>query len=276
MFTWINLVFLVWPFKRNSIPILLGGFYFWAGYLKLNFEWLSGSVLYADLWLIPKRFVSLACSYAVLLEMVLIFGLYAKSRLLRWVTLLQLGLFHIQSLSQIDYFYPILMTCLLSIFPITWMTEKKEDPQSILDFPGAKWAVTLFAVFSTFQILPNLYHGDRVLNGQGRIFALYMLQARQVCDVTFIRHDRNGLISRQTIKQAEWDPRLECDPIVYYNEALAYCRAWQGDVNFVDFDFEMNAKRTTDKSMTTIVHAPQFCQKKYEYRIFGNNRWIVN
>ena len=115
-----------------------------------------------------------------------------------------------------------------------------------------------------------------MLNGQGRIFALYMLQARQVCDVTFIRHDRSGLISRQTIKLAEWDPRLECDPIVYYNEALAYCRTWQDDVNFVDFDFEMNAKRTTDTAMTTIVHAPQFCQKKYKYRIVGSNSWIVN
>ena len=56
MLFWLNAIFHVLarekggPFRLSSFP-----FYFWAGTLKLNYEWLSGAVLYHDLIWIPPR-----------------------------------------------------------------------------------------------------------------------------------------------------------------------------------------------------------------------------
>ncbi len=88
MLFWLNGVFLVWRHRRWAMPLLLISFYFWAGRLKLNHEWLSGSVLYGDLWFISPQYVPAACTYVVILEMVFIWGLLARHR---WVRLLTLG-----------------------------------------------------------------------------------------------------------------------------------------------------------------------------------------
>ena len=45
MATAIVAILLFWPHKRDALRILLVAFYFWAGTLKLNIEWLSGSTL---------------------------------------------------------------------------------------------------------------------------------------------------------------------------------------------------------------------------------------
>jgi hypothetical protein len=81
MLFWLNGVFLVWRHRRWAMPLLLISFYFWAGRLKLNHEWLSGSVLYGDLWFISPQYVPAACTYVVILEMVFIWGLLARHRM---------------------------------------------------------------------------------------------------------------------------------------------------------------------------------------------------
>tara|TARA_B110001454_G_scaffold219136_1_gene250265 strand:- start:21 stop:578 length:558 start_codon:yes stop_codon:yes gene_type:complete len=53
MFTFIIVSFLFVGNKRETIPRLLVLFYFWAGFLKLNNDWLSGSSIYGNLFLIP-------------------------------------------------------------------------------------------------------------------------------------------------------------------------------------------------------------------------------
>ena len=121
MLLWLNAVFLFWPAKRWAVPLIVISFYFWAGTLKLNYEWLSGAVLYNRLYIIPPSLTWLACCFVVLLEMVLIGGLLAKRAWLRWLTLGELALFHLQSLSQIHWFYPLLMAVMLSWFPIQWL-----------------------------------------------------------------------------------------------------------------------------------------------------------
>src|ERR1700733_4015931 len=120
MLFWVSIVFLFWPAKRWAIPLILMSFYFWAGTLKLNYEWLSGAVLYHSLYLIPQQFAWAACTYVVILETIMVWGLLAKRAWVRWLALGQFALFHVESLSQIHWFYPLLMAALLSWFVIDW------------------------------------------------------------------------------------------------------------------------------------------------------------
>jgi hypothetical protein len=60
----VALAFLLFPAKRRVLQYLIILFYFWAGTIKLNREWLSGASLYRRefLWL-PDALVSAACTY---------------------------------------------------------------------------------------------------------------------------------------------------------------------------------------------------------------------
>ena len=47
---WACFVYLLIPGKRDAVRLLLVLFYFWAGTLKVNWEWISGAALYRPLW----------------------------------------------------------------------------------------------------------------------------------------------------------------------------------------------------------------------------------
>jgi hypothetical protein len=277
MLFWLNAVVLFWPAKRWAIPLIIISFYFWAGTLKLNFEWLSGAVLYHGLYIIPLRLAWIACVYAVVLEMIVIWGLLSKRAWIRWLALCQLALFHFESLSQIHWFYPLLMAALLSWFVIDWISSASLRTVSL----GNLWrgraprsAYILLAIFATCQLPPYLYHGNKSLTGQGRIFALDMLEARQVCDVHAIVHHADHTTDTINLLLYDLPPRKICDPVVYYDRVTNLCRANAGDSGFTDADFVMHARRTTDTTLMTIVDEPNFCSRHDVYRIFANNSWM--
>jgi hypothetical protein len=90
-------------------------FYFWAGTLKVNWEWISGAALYRPLWFFTGRGVIVACAYVVLMELFVSWGLLARRSWIFWSAVAQLALFHVMSWAVVDFFYPILMFLLLSI-----------------------------------------------------------------------------------------------------------------------------------------------------------------
>jgi hypothetical protein len=277
MLFWLNAVVLFWPAKRWAIPLILTSFYFWAGTLKLNYEWLSGAVLYHNLYIVPPRFVWLACAYVVVLEMIVIWGLLAKRAWVRWLALGQLALFHFESLSQIHWFYPLLMASLLSWFVIDWSAPGSPRTASLGDLwrgraPGS--AYILLAIFSICQLTPYLYHGDKMLTGQGRILALDMLEARQVCDVHALVHYKDHTSYTIDLVLPELPPRKICDPLVYYDRVTNLCRSSTADPRFADVDFVMHSRRTTDAALTTIVDEMSFCSRHETYSMFSNNSWI--
>src|SRR4030095_16791070 len=55
MIAFSSLAFLFFPRKREVLPLLVAFFYFWAGVLKLDPEWLSGSALYEQPSLVGRR-----------------------------------------------------------------------------------------------------------------------------------------------------------------------------------------------------------------------------
>ena len=277
MLLWLNVVFLFWPAKRWAIPLILMSFYFWAGSLKLNFEWLSGAVLYHDLYIFPPRLAWIACTYVVVLEMAVIWGLLARRAWVRWLVLCQLALFHDESLSQIHWFYPLLMAALLSWFVIDWMSGDNAGTvsfSSLWQGRAPRSAYVLLAIFASCQLAPFLYHGNKVLTGQGRIFALHMFEARQVCDVRAVVHNKNQMPTLVDLLLPGLPPRMVCDPIVYYDRVSNLCRTSATDPSFVDADFVMHARRATDAAMTTIVDEANFCSRHIRYNIFSNNNWM--
>jgi hypothetical protein len=276
MLFWLNIVFLVAPAKRWSVPLVLVSFYVWAGALKLNREWMSGAVLYHPLWLIPKRLTAAACAYVVVLEMVMSWGLLSRRRLIRLFVLAQFGLFHVESLSQILWFYPALMASMLYWFVITELNGNPDAVSAGRLFTGraplAGYAV--MGIFAVFQLAPLAYRGDRALTGQGRTFALHMFEARQLCEVTGIVHWTDRPPTELDLRMPTLPPRTICDPIVYFNRVQNICRSRHDHPTFVDVDFTMKARRTTDSSLRTIVDEAMFCGKNYTYSPLFNNKWL--
>jgi hypothetical protein len=274
MLFWLNVVFLLWPAKRWAIPLTMFSFYFWAGRLKLNHEWLSGSVLYADLWLIPEGAAPLACAYVVLLELVVSWGLLASRPAIVIGALGQFALFHVESLSQIHWFYPALMGTMLSWFVLELRLQSGPGRATLgvlLRGRAPKAAYGLLLAFGALQLAPLLYRGDFALTGQGRIFALHMFQARQLCEVSARIHDSSGTTTTRNLKLASLAPRSVCDPVIYYARMQNLCRSL-GRAG--DADFFMKVKRTTEPEFTTIVDQPGFCQRVRNYAVFTNNDWM--
>lgn len=277
MLTWLSFAFLVWPARRWAIPLILMSFYFWAGSLKLNYEWLSGAVLYHELFMIPSRFAWLACTYVVVLEMVFIWGLLAKRAWVRWLTLSQLALFHLESITQVNFFYPALMAALLTWFVLDWLVPRRGERPSLASLwtgHAPRSAYALILLFACFQLAPHFYRGDKALTGQGRIFALDMLEARQTCDVHVVIHYRDHTTDSVDLLLPELPSRKICDPIIYYDRVTNLCELHAKDPTFDDADFVMHAKRATDERMTTIVDVPGFCGRRESYRILANNGWM--
>ena len=275
MLFWFNAVFLFWPAKRWAIPLILISFYFWAGTLKLNYEWLSGAVLYHGLFLIPPQFAWIACAYVVTLEMVVVWGLLANRVWVRWLTLSQFALFHIESLSQIHWFYPLLMAAMLSCFVIDWMTPTDSLQVSLSSlFRGRAplSAYVLLVLFGMFQLSPYLFRGDKVLTGKGRIFALHMFEARQTCDVHMLVHYTDRSSENVDLLLRQLPPRIVCDPVVYYDRATNLCRDHATYPGFADADLLMHARRSTDTVMTTVIDEENLCSRRAMNKTLPNNR----
>jgi hypothetical protein len=277
MLFWLNAVYLAWPAKRWSIPVVIVSFYVWEGALKLNYEWLSGAVLYHPLWMIPPAWAWLARTYVVVLEMLFTWALLARRRWLWIGALAQLALFHLESLSQIHWFYPLLMAAILSWFAIDRLAGDRQGAASVAALvrgraPRAAYAI--LAVFAAFQLTPYLYRGDKTLTGQGRLFALHMFEARQICEVSATLHRGDDETQSIDLRMPGLNPREICDPVVYFSRVENLCRSRASDLTLADIDWTMRVKRTTDATFTTVVDETGFCAKGYTYSLWTNNAWI--
>lgn len=275
MLFWINGVYLVLPHRRWTVPAMIVSFYFWAGVLKLNYEWLSGAALYRPLFLIPERFNFLACSYVVVLETVLIWGVLAERRTVVAVIVTQILIFHVQSLSQIHWFYPLLMGTMLAWFGIQAACGgQSASLGQLVRFRAPRSTYCLLGVFGALQVAPLLYSGDRVLTGEGRLLALHMFEARQQCQVSALLRRVDGLDEMRDLQVRSLPPRSVCDPVIYFDRVSNLCRSRSVDHTLIDVDFRMRVRRMTDAEYTTIVDVASFCDKGYSYSLLWPNKWI--
>src|SRR2546427_11748096 len=170
------------PAKRDGLRVLVTLFYFWAGTLKLNWEWISGAGLYRPMWPFSAMAIVVACVYVIGLELVVAWGLLARRAWIFWAAFAQLLVFHALSWQVVGFFYPLLMFAILAIFPLSRAVAPTDPPGGLL---AALWtgrarpSVYVTAVgFSLLQLAPYTLPGDPALTGEGRLYALHMFDAR--------------------------------------------------------------------------------------------------
>lgn len=265
--------FLFVPRKRDAIRVLVCLFYFWAGTLKLSWDWISGAALYRPVWLFEGTGLVVACAYVVLLELVIAWGLLARRAWIFWAALAQLVAFHVMSWPIVGFFYPVLMFLILSIFPLCRLRDPSDLPEGLFVWLArgrlSRPVYALGAFFSALQLVPWAFPGDRAITGEGRLFALHMFDGRTVCAGYAEIEGPDGRRTRKDLT-VPLGTRTMCDPIVFYNRARNLCR--RGDLR--DLDLVVWAGRVTDAEMKQLIDIPSFCSKDIRYSPFRHNAWI--
>ncbi|HYC56208.1 MAG TPA: hypothetical protein VEL28_14835 [Candidatus Binatia bacterium] len=273
MAVWTTLVFLLVRGKRATLPLLIVSFYFWAGILKLDPDWLSGAALSGRRPLfIPEPLVPAACAYVLLLELVMIFGLLARSRVLFYGAMAQVVLFHVCSWPVVGAFYPIVMFAILTIFPLMRLLPAPLSTRR----HGMAAPAAVLVVFAFLQIAHHLFPGDTAITGEGRLFALHMLDASVACRGRAIEHRRDGSSRERTLSTVV-PVRIHCDPIVFWNLARELCRRGSADPQFANLDFLVQSRRTAQPptELRTVVSIEDFCTSGTTYEVWRHNAWIL-
>src|SRR5207253_6109641 len=153
--------YLLVPGKRDALRVLVTLFYFWAGTLKLNWEWISGAGLYRPMWPFSGVGVVAACVYVIVLELGVTWGLLAKRAWIFWAAFAQFLLFHALSWQVVGFFYPLLMFAILAIFPLSRAVDPRDPPVGLLTalWTGrARRSVYATALgFSLLQLVPYAF-----------------------------------------------------------------------------------------------------------------------
>src|SRR5436309_1795448 len=171
--------------RDDALRVLVTLFYFWAGTLKLNWEWISGAGLYRPMWPFSGGGVVAACAYVIVLELGVAWGLLAGRAWIFWAAFAQFLVFHALSWQVVGFFYPLLMFAILAIFPLSRLVPPRDPPEGLLTAlcRGREvWPVyARAALLPLLQLIPYAFPGDRTLTGQGRLYALHMFDARATC-----------------------------------------------------------------------------------------------
>lgn len=279
MLFFVTVVFLFLPGKRTLLRYTLVMFYVWAATLKFNAEWISGAALYRKPLFVPESLIPAACVYVVVLEAIIVWGVLSDRRIVYWIALAQLCLFHIVSWPVVGFFYPLLMLGLLSIFPLTYFTgvERRLEPRNLLGAllrgreRGSAYA--FIACFSALQCVPHLMPGDASLTGEGRLFALHMFDARVRCEGSITLRFEDGT-SRSLNLPLREAFRIKCDPLVNLSFAKSQCRVHAGG-GLVRLDLTYSAARAHEGRMRRLVHIEDLCSQDLSYDMWRSNPWII-
>lgn len=280
MALWVTLVFLFLPAKRDTLRVMLVLFYVWASTIKFNSDWVSGAALYNPLWLIPAEWTSAACVYVIILEVAVSWGLLAARGWVFWGAFVQFILFHVMSRSQVGWFYPVLMFFLLLIFPLARLIPPPQGKETSvlgrlfrLQLHPAGYA--LIAVFSFFQLIPVMIPGDEVLTGEGRLYALHMIDSKTECRGWAVVQRADG--SHEEVQLTGGAvARIACDPILIAGRARNICRrTTERFRDVVELDLHLIARRSWQPSMRPVIDLPGFCGRGIRYNPFWRNEWIL-
>ena len=276
MALWMTAAFLFIPGRRTTLKLLVILFYFWAGTIKLHPEWLSGAALYARPWLVPESLLPVATAYVVVLELVLVWGLLWDRTRVAWLVLAQLVLFHLLSFPVVGFFYPLLMLCLLSIFPLSWLVNRDQPTlaQQIRRKQVPRAAAATALLFSGLQLWPVLIPGDAAVTGEGRLLSLHMFDSLTACEAEARIKTDSGRVIVQDLYQP-MAVRIHCDPVVYLSRARNICR-WNADnPHFVDVDLHLASRRSTDDALRPLVALENVCHERPRYALWRPNAWIL-
>lgn len=238
--------------KRRGLLYLVFSFYWFAGLLKLDPEWLDGFSLRTRPTWMPQALFTASLAYAAFLELFVSLGLLAKNKGLRFAVLAQFALFHAFSWIYVGFFYPLTMALLLAIFWLDFRYPREAQT------PLARRDLTALAVFCLMQLLPRLAGGDPAIFTKLRLSALNMYDATVAC--------RTGIFAHFGNETREYTPdyrrialRVRCDPILFESDARSLCRELRRDPAFTGLDIFLLARRSSSREFTEVVNQKNIC-----------------
>jgi hypothetical protein len=274
MLLWVTIAYLLCH-SRAALKGLIVSFYVWAGVLKFNDSWLSGEALFGLRPMnMPAEFVPLACAYVLVLELVIVWGLLARQRALFWTTYTQFLLFHLSSFWVVGFFYPMIMFLLLSIFTLDryFATVAAPIPRSRLGvslWPGCG----LLGAFAAAQLVPLALSPAPALTGEGRMYALNMLDDAVVCRARHVEYSSDG-VTVVPVYIPYLQRRLACDPFVYFEHARQRCQEYRRSLEMRDLDLMLVSRRLRSRRPELQVSIRSFCTTKPKYSVIRHNSWI--
>lgn len=268
---WVSLVYLFVPQKTRTIRWMIPSFYLIAGFLKLNYEWISGSALFnrsffeGPLFLYGKL-IPVAAIYVVVLELVFSWLLLSRDRRVRWFALVQFGLFHAVSWSIVGFFYPIVMVLLLCCLEFAWLDD---DPAPL----RSRFSIAVLALLFALQFVPRWIPGDEALTGEGRFVALDMFDARAECDTTLmLTHEGQTILD--VVDVPEVGVRFRCDPLLFLSIAREICTKLRDVNDTTRVDLYVSARRSSERIFRPSVTLENVCVQSPVYHVLGGNDWI--
>lgn len=218
----LSFIYILRPKDLHAAQLTLVMFYFLAGTLKLNLEWLSGQALWTPrVWTMPDL-MPWGLAGVVILELCLIWLLLMPSRILKFLVWLTLVAFHCVSYNWVGWFYPAIMLTMILFMPMMWRRSS----------PG--WRLTRWGIGSVLVLLVahGLPHVDQFqlrstplsLEGSARAYTLNMIDARPTCVASLlmrIGRDRLDVIPNMR----EYGVRTSCDPLLLKAFAISLCRS---------------------------------------------------
>jgi hypothetical protein len=260
MFWWASAAFLFLPRKGLQITGLLVSFYFFAGLLKLNQEWMGGHALLVEP-VISGWLLTAGLAYVIILELLVVPLLLTGNARLRFWIWVQLAAFHLFSWHIVGYLYPLIMLCLTAILLFPAVRYRAGD---------WRYAAPVVALFAVFQAVPWLIPGDSSISGEGRFFSLNMLDARMTCSNTLeIGEGGRTIVVQDSLYDLE--TRIRCDPYVHFSLARRSCsEGGERSVRLL-----LAGKRSSDESFRTLAYLPDACSGGHSYSIWRRNTWIL-
>ncbi|MCB0377995.1 MAG: hypothetical protein KDD33_05840 [Bdellovibrionales bacterium] len=270
------LAFLFLPHKKWTIKYLIVGFYFAAGALKINIEWLSAAAMIAPPY-IGGNLLMVSLIYVIYLELVLVFFLLCSNKWLRWSTLFQFIAFHIFSWHIVGFFYPMVMFSLLSIFLIdeylSWKGEIQIEDRLPRFFSGKEYKsiYIVLVIFTLMQTLPFVFASDPSKSGAIRLSSLNMFDANTRCKELFVLHRKGQVVHLRRANEVT-GVRIQCDPILFTNYLHQLCRENKQDPDFEKLSFSLVSRRATEADYEPILFIENACaQKNIQWAEFS--RW---
>ncbi|RZA07147.1 MAG: hypothetical protein EOP11_08500 [Proteobacteria bacterium] len=247
----ITLGFLFIPGRRAYLPIQLVLFYVAAGFLKINPEWLSGYALPGRIPYLAERWFRFLLGYVIILEILFVWGLLSSEKKWRALAFLQIAAFTAVSWYFVGSFYPITMSLLLSLFPLSWVITA--PARSKLNLA----AICALGIFVGAQAFPKAWGPDPALHTYRRLISLNMFDANPICDSAIYLRKKGEILELDGANGMAL--RLQCDPILLVAKARALCRELKSDPTFINLDVHMEARRMSGHQFETVLREENFC-----------------
>ncbi|XGC81979.1 hypothetical protein ACES2L_05715 [Bdellovibrio bacteriovorus] len=271
--TMLAMAFLLIPERRYSLTVSFFIIYFAAGLLKINPQWLNGTAINDHI--MPSYMTTLGVWYVLVLELGLIFLLFAKKDRWFYFLFIQLVYFHLYSWHLTRFFYPVVMLSLIGMLlvlrPMVKTWSLKESFQTAFK---SKKAQVLLLVFLILQLPQYLIPGNSALTGEGRMYAMIMYDGRVQCQPHLSIWKKDGSKEELSLQPPWLMTRTQCDPLIYWRLAQKACEWVKKDGNIIQVDLAIPIRNDKHSKWHPLVSALDVCQKNYAYYSFFPNSWI--